>query len=242
MPELRNEFDRPQNRAGDQMRKEQDITGTVVGRDAAGKRADYARLAVLTASREVAQATMTLRRMRYLKVREEGRLADAEHAIISADSTEAKEAAKAAKANSKAKIVELEAQLAPAEAELQPKVNAFAAAREAAAAAEAVRAEAAEAANALARALEPVSVFISHETQRLYVRQAFEPILDIPVTFRDPDHRLARTSSRPWSGADERETWFGVLFRWLDVRPSTQPRCRRRHTKRLMPPPTKRMN
>jgi hypothetical protein len=153
----------------------------------ATKKADQARLAVLTASREVAQAIMPLRRMRNLKLREEERLADADHAIISADSIEAKEAAEAAKANSTVRIAEIEAQLAPAEAELQPKINALAAAREAAAAAEAARAEAAQAANAIARALEPMSVFISRKTQRLYVRQAFEPIFDIPVAFRDPD-------------------------------------------------------
>jgi len=77
--------------------------------------------------------------------------------------------------------------LAPAEAELQPKIDALAAARKAAVAAEAARGEAAEAAHALARGQEPVSVFISRKTQRLYVRQAFEPMFDIPVTIRDPD-------------------------------------------------------
>jgi hypothetical protein len=153
----------------------------------AAKKADQARLAALAASREVAQATMPLRRMRNLKLREEERLADAERSITSADSLEAKEVAEAAKANSKAKITELEAQLVPAEAELQPKIDALAAARKAAVAAEAARAEAEEAAHALARGPEPVSVFISRKTQRLYVRQAFEPIFDIPITIRDPD-------------------------------------------------------
>ena len=139
------------------------------------------------ASRDLAQATMALRRMRYLKLREEERLADVEHSITSADSTEAKEAGETAKAKSTAKIAELEAQLASAEAELQPKITALAATREAAAAAEVARAEAAEAASALARALEPASVFISRKTQRLYVRQAFQPIFDISITLRDPD-------------------------------------------------------
>src|SRR6516225_7756085 len=153
----------------------------------AAKKADQARLAIVSASREVAQAIVPLRRVRNLKVREEERLADAERSITSVKSIEAKEAAEAAKANSAAKIAELEAQLATAEAELQPKINALAAAREAAAAAEVTRAQAVEAANALARTLEPVSVLISRKTQRLYVRQAFQPILEIPITIRDPD-------------------------------------------------------
>jgi hypothetical protein len=33
----------------------------------------------------------------------------------------------------------------------------------------------------------PVSVFISRATQRLYVRQGYEPILDVPVSFDQPD-------------------------------------------------------
>jgi hypothetical protein len=152
------------------------------------KKADQARLTAIAASREVAQAAMPLRRMRNLKLREEERLADVERSIASsADSIEAKEAAEAAKAISAAKIAELAAQLALAEAELQPKIDALAAARKAAVAAEAERAEAAEAAHALARGPEPVSVFISRQTQRLYVRQAFEPMFDIPITIRDPD-------------------------------------------------------
>jgi len=153
----------------------------------ATKKAEQARLTAITASREVAQAAMPLRRMRNLKLREEERLADVEHSVASADSIEAKEAAEAAKAISAAKIAELAAQLALAEAELQPKIDALAAARKVAVAAEAARAEAAEAAHALARGPEPVSVFISRKTQRLYVRQAFEPMFDIPVTIRDPD-------------------------------------------------------
>ncbi len=33
----------------------------------------------------------------------------------------------------------------------------------------------------------PVSVFISRSTKRLYVRQAYEPIFDVPVTIDEPD-------------------------------------------------------
>jgi hypothetical protein len=57
-------------------------------------------------------------------------------------------------------------------------------------AAEAARAAAAEAARQVARELEPVSVLISRKTQRLYVRQAFEPLLEIPVTVADPDRPI----------------------------------------------------
>ena len=56
--------------------------------------------------------------------------------------------------------------------------------RKASAEAEARRTEAAEAASEAAR-LDPASLFISRKTQRLYVRQAFEPVLEVPVTIQD---------------------------------------------------------
>ena len=62
--------------------------------------------------------------------------------------------------------------------------------REAAVAAEAARVAAAEAARAAARELEPLSVFVSRKAGRLYVRQGFEPLFDMPVTIRDADKPL----------------------------------------------------
>jgi hypothetical protein len=154
--------------------------------DEAASKADKARLAAIAASREVAQAMLPVRVMRNLKLRSEAQLAAAESAITSAGSAEAKEQAEDAKAKAAARITEIEAQLAAAEAELIPKYDALAAAR-LAAAAETARAEAAEVAREAARAPAPVSLFISRKTQRLYVRQASQPILEIPITIQDPD-------------------------------------------------------
>ena len=154
--------------------------------DEAASKADQARLAAAAAAREVAQATVPVRTMRNLKFRAETQLAAAERAIATSGLAEAKEQAEEAKAKAAAKIAELEAQLAAAEAELQPKFDRLAAAREAAVASETAHVEAAEAARKAAR-VEPVSVFISRKTQRLYLRQAFRPILEIPVTIRDAD-------------------------------------------------------
>jgi lipoprotein-anchoring transpeptidase ErfK/SrfK len=38
-----------------------------------------------------------------------------------------------------------------------------------------------------ARRALPVSVFISRATERLYIRQGYEPVLEVPVTFDEPD-------------------------------------------------------
>ena len=117
-------------------------------------------------------------------------MAAAETALGSAISAEAKEQAEGAKAQAVARIAELQVQWDAAKADLQPKLDAVTSAREAAAAAETARAAAAEAARQVARELEPVSVLISRKTQRLYVRQAFEPILESPVTIADPDRPI----------------------------------------------------
>ena len=154
--------------------------------EAAGK-ADQARLAAGTAFRESMRAMVPVRALENLKLRAEAQLAAAETALGSAISAEAKEQAERAKAQAVARIAELQVQWAAAKAELQPKLDAVTSAREAAVVAETARVAAAEAARQVARELEPVSVLISRKTQRLYVRQAFESILESPVTILDGD-------------------------------------------------------
>jgi hypothetical protein len=158
--------------------------------DEAASKADQARLSAVTASREVARAMTPVRVAENLKVRAETQLVAAERALASAGSTTAKEQAEETKAKATARVAELEAQLAAAKAELQPKLDAVAPAREAAVTAEAARVVAAEAARNVAHELAPVSVFISRKTQRLYVRQAFQPIVESPVTIRDADRPI----------------------------------------------------
>jgi hypothetical protein len=157
--------------------------------EAASKAAE-ARLAAVTASREAVRATASVRAVESLMLRGQAQLATAEHAVASASSAEAKEQAENAKAKAAARAADIEAQLTAAKAELQPKLDAAAAAREAAVAAETAKVVAAEAARDTARALEPVSVFISRKTQRLYVRQAFKPILETPVMIQDADRPI----------------------------------------------------
>jgi len=152
----------------------------------ANKKADQARRSAGAAYRETIQATMPVRVAENLKIRAEAQLVDAEAALGTAVSDQ-KEEAERIKAQLVAKIADLQVQLAAAKAGLQPKLDAVTAAREAAVVAEAARSAAAEAARQAARELEPVSVLISRKTQRLYVRQAFEPILESPITIMDPD-------------------------------------------------------
>jgi hypothetical protein len=156
----------------------------------AARKAAQARQAAVTASRESGRAMMAVRAAENLKLRAEAQLAAAETALDSAISPKQRERATDARAKAAAKIEELEAQLAAASAELQPKLDAVAPAREAAVSAEATRVVATEAAREAARALQPVSVFISRKTQRVYVRRAFQPILETSVTILEPERPI----------------------------------------------------
>ena len=158
--------------------------------DEATVKADQARLAVVTAFRDAARARVPVRIAENLKLRADAQLAAAERALASAGSAEEREQAGDAKTKTAAKVAELEVQLAAAKADLQPKLDALAPAREAAVAAETARVAAAETARLTSRDLEPVSVFISRKTQRLYIRQAFQPVLEIPVTIHNADRPI----------------------------------------------------
>jgi lipoprotein-anchoring transpeptidase ErfK/SrfK len=156
----------------------------------AARKSDEARIAAVTAAREAARAGVPVRRLEDLKTRAEAQLAAAEGALGAALSDEAKARAEDAEAKAAARVAELQSQWDAAKAELQPKLDALAPAREAAVASESARATAAKAASDAARELEPVSVFISRKTQRLYVRRGFEPILESPVTILDADRPI----------------------------------------------------
>jgi hypothetical protein len=156
----------------------------------AARKSDEARIAAVTPAREAACAAVPVRRLEDLRTRAEAQLAAAEGALGAALSDETKAQAEDAKAKAAARVAELQSQWDAAKAELQPKLDALASAREAAVASERARATAAKAASEAARELEQVSVFISRKTQRLYVRRGFEPILASPVTILDADRPI----------------------------------------------------
>jgi len=165
-------------------------TARIAEANEAARKEEQARGAAGKAYREAMQATVPARVAENLKARAEAQLAAAETSLASASSDDARQKAEDAKAKAAASITELQVRLDAAKSELQPKLDALKAAREEAAAAQAARAAAAEAARQAARELEPLSVLISRKTQRLYVRQAFEPIFESPVTIQDADRPI----------------------------------------------------
>lgn len=174
------------------------------------RKLEQARLVAVKAYREWTLAMVPVRKTETLKLKADWDLATAERAIASASSPETKQQAEESKAKAAMRISELEAQLATGKAELEPKVASMTVAREAAVAAEVVAAREAATASALARALEPASVFISRKTQRLYVRQALQPVLEVPVTIQDPKRPVG---THIFTAMERR----GTDFRWSAV-------------------------
>jgi len=158
--------------------------------DEATRKADQARLTAATATREAARASVTMRVQENQKRRAEAKLAAAEREIASTSSDDDREAAKEAQTKVAAALADIEAQFATSKEQAQAKLDAVAPARQAVVAAEADARAAAEKARKLAHELEPISVFISRKTQHLYLRQSFEPVLDVAITIRDPDRPI----------------------------------------------------
>ena len=98
----------------------------------------------------------------------------------------------------------------------KPSCDAVAPARQAVVAASADSLAAAEKARQFAHGLDPVSVFISRKTQRLYVRQAFEPIMDVAVTIRDPDRPIGThiLTAMDRAGEDSAVAWTVVSLQY----------------------------
>jgi len=157
---------------------------------AAGKKGEQARLVTRQKVSERERARRTLRMAETAKTRAEVQLAAADYALKAASTPEAISQAEATKSEAATKLAEAEAQLETTRAEIQPKIDEAARAIEAAKAALAVRAAALDAVQDAERKFAPIAIFVSLKTQRLYVRQAFEPVLESPVTIRDPDKAI----------------------------------------------------
>jgi hypothetical protein len=168
----------------------------------AARSAGEAKQAGATAAREAASVTATLRRLEQLKKRADAELAFADKALAAANTDPAKARAGEMQQKAAARAAELATQLDTARADATSKPGAAAAAKDAAKTAETKKADAARAAKDAKLALEPVSVYISRATQKLYVRrdthkpapdgggEVFDATIEVPVTIRDPDRRI----------------------------------------------------
>jgi hypothetical protein len=167
----------------------------------AAETADEAKKAAATTAREAASLTASLRKLESLKTRADAELAFADKALAAAKTDQARARAEEQKQKATSKATELGAQLDAAKADAKSKLDAAAAAKDAAKAIQTRKADTAKAASEAKLALEPVSVYISRATQKIYVRrnthkpwpdggEVFDATIEVPVTIRDPDRRI----------------------------------------------------
>ena len=174
--------------------------GTLVREaEEADEAADEAKKAAAKAARETASLAASLRKLELLKKRADAELKSAERALAAARTDRLKARAEDRRQKAAARAAELATRLETAKADAKPKLDAAAAAKDAAKAAETKKAATAKAALDAKLALEPVSIYVSRATQKLYVRrnthkpapdgggEVFDTTIEVPITIRDAD-------------------------------------------------------
>jgi lipoprotein-anchoring transpeptidase ErfK/SrfK len=189
----------------------------------AAKTADEAKKAAASAARETASLTASLRKLEWLKTRAAAELAFADKVLAAAKTDQAKARAEDLKQKAAAKAADLGTQLDTASADAKSKPDA-AAAKDAAKAAATKKVDTAKAANEAKLALEPVSVYISRATQKLYVRrnthkpapdgggEVFDTTIEVPVTIRNPDKPIGTHVFTAMARNDAGLRWSAVTI------------------------------
>jgi hypothetical protein len=195
--------------------------------DAAAKTADDARRAVLSANAEVAKSAKALRMAEVVKRKAEEQLEEVEKGLASDELSEERKAKlDEAKEKAQARVQDAQARLEAAQLEGNAKMLAANAAKEAVKAALDAKDAAAREARLAQNKTAPVSVFISRKTQRLYVRQGFQPMFESEVTIRDPQAALGTFvfSALDYSNAEATDLrWTALAMYANPTDPGTPP-------------------
>jgi hypothetical protein len=189
----------------------------------AAKAVDETKKASKQAAREDATAKAALRKLERLKSSADEDLADAEKTIASAKKDEVKARAEEQKTKIAAKIAELTPKLDAARQEAAARADSAVKAVDAAKAAVTRKAETEKASNDAKLALEPVSIYISRSTQKLYVRrnthkafpdggEVFDATIEAPVTIRDPDKPIGTHIFTAMARNDSGLRWSAVTI------------------------------
>jgi hypothetical protein len=190
----------------------------------AAKAADETKKAAASATRESAALTASLRKLEGLKKRADAEFAYADKVLAAAKTDEAKARGEDVRQKAAAKATDLGTQLDTAKADAKAKLDAAAGAKEAAKAAQAKKADTAKAAIDAKLALEPVSIYISRATQKLYVRrnthkpapdgggEVFDASIEVPVTIRNPEQPIGTHVFTAVARGDSGLRWTAVTI------------------------------
>ena len=192
--------------------------------DEAARVADEAKTAAATAAHEAASVTASLRKLQWQKNRADAAVAAADRALAAAKTDQARAHAEDLKQKADPKAADATTQLDAAKADAKSKSDAAAAAKDTAKAAATKKAETAKAASDAKLLLEPVSVYISRATQKLYVRrnthkpardgggEVFDSSIEVPVTIRDPDKPIGTHIFTAVARTDTGLRWTAVTI------------------------------
>jgi L,D-transpeptidase catalytic domain len=188
------------------------VTAQTAEADAAEKQAEGPRALVKERTADKKSADKVIKSAeRAVKQATDG-VAYAEKILSRAKSEKSKQRAEERKAKADAKLAEAQAKLETVMAEAQPKIDAYQQAADALKAIEDVRDAALTQARAAERKLAPVSVFVSLKTQKLYVRQNFQPVFEVPITIADPQRPIGtHTYTAVDYGEDGRHMRWNVV-------------------------------
>src|SRR3954451_22883418 len=189
----------------------------------AAKMADEAQKAAATAARKTASLTPSLRKLQWLKTRADAELAFAEKTLAAAKTDQAKALAEDLKQKAALKAAGARTQVDTAKSDANSQFEAAGAAKDAAKAAQAKKSDIAKAASEAKLALEPVSVYISRATQKLYVRrnthkqwpdggEVFDATIEVPVTIRNRDKPIGTHVFTAMARNDAGLRWTAVTI------------------------------
>ena len=178
----------------------------------AAKAADDAKTAAAVAAREAAAASAAVHKLEILKSRADAELAFFEKVVVTAKTDQDKARAEDLRQKAAAKVADFGTQLDAAKADAKAKLDAAAAAKDAVKAAEAKRTETAPAARDAKLALEPVAVFISRATKKLYMRRGFASTIEVPIAIRDPDKPIGTHVFTAVAHTDTGLRWTAVTI------------------------------
>ena len=191
---------------------EQIMTVKTAEAEAAEKEAEAPRKLVKERTPDKKQADKAIKSAETAVKRAADGVAYADKILGRAKSDKSKQKAEERKAKADAKLIEAQAKLEAVKAEVQPKIDAYQEAADALKAVEDVRDAALAEAREAERKMAPVSVFISLKTQKLYVRQKFQPVLEVPVTIADPGRPIGtHTFTAVDYGEDGRQMRWNVV-------------------------------
>ncbi|MDX2307730.1 MAG: L,D-transpeptidase [Hyphomicrobium sp.] len=189
----------------------------------AAKAVSEAKKAAKTAAREAAALSASLRKLERQKAAADAELKSAEKALANAKTDKARARAEERKLKAGPKAAELETKLEAARAEAQPKLDAATASKEAVKAATDKMTATAKAASDAKLALEPVSIYISRATQKIYVRrntrkpwpdggEVYDATIVAPIAIRDPDLPIGTHVFTAMASVGEGLRWSAVTI------------------------------